>query len=156
MRAKIFIAAMGMALLGGIAIDEWYRQAIQPVYAFKEEVKEVPIEPRPVKIIINYSGWDKKRIQEEIIKELPIVFLKIAECESGTRQYYKGTDIPVEGRVTPADTGIFQINKDYHLRASKRLGMDLDSPIGNIAYTKHLYASEGLAPWSASKGCWGK
>jgi len=141
----------------GVALGEWVETLAADVVYAREEVMEVKkFEPREVMIVIDYSNWTREKTQQEILKHLPPVFLKVAECESGTRQYYEGTDQPILGKVTPADTGLFQINKDYHLKTAKRLGIDLDTPVGNIAYAKYLYENQGLKPWSASESCWNK
>ena len=141
-------------VLGGFGW-EYVQQASQPVYAFNES-EEIEQVPKEVRIAIDYTGWTKARIQEEIRKELPEIFIYVAKCESETRQYYAGTRDVVVGRVDNDDTGLFQVNTRYHLEASKRLGTDIYTPVGNIAYTKHLYATQGLSPWSASKPCWEK
>ena len=46
-------------------------------------------------------------------------------------------------RVDPADTGVMQINKRYHLSKANSLNMDLDIIYGNMAYARHLYETQG-------------
>lgn len=154
MKAKFICLMMSLSMISGVALDHWYKISSAPlVYAadtFKGEVIG-----RPVLIEIDYTGWTKQRIQEEISKELPGIFLKVAQCESETRQYNARKE-PLIGLVDHADTGIFQINKRYHQAQAEALGLDLDSPIDNIAFAKWLYKNQGLTPWSASKFCWNK
>ena len=49
-----------------------------------------------------------------------------------------------------------QINTYYHADTAERLGIDIHSLEGNMAYAKNLYEREGLQPWSASSKCWSK
>lgn len=80
----------------------------------------------------------------------PIVLYKIAECESGSRQY---TD---SGKVLISKThdyGLFQINA-MHLKEAKAMGYDITTPEGNTAYAVYLYNTQGTSPWNPSKKCW--
>lgn len=54
------------------------------------------------------------------------------------------------------DIGLMQINTYFHLNTSKKLGYDIFSLDGNMAYAKWLYEKQGTQPWSASKPCWSK
>lgn len=81
------------------------------------------------------------------------ILVEIARCESNFRQFDKDGDL-VLGMVDKADVGVMQINKRYHAETAKKLGLDLHSVEGNVAYAKYLYAKEGTKPWSASKKCW--
>lgn len=141
-----------IGVIGGVALDEWYRAASTPIaYAAAQE----EVEPRIVLIKVDYTGWTKDRLQEEIRANLPEIFIDIAECESTTRQYDNRHE-PLKGLVDADDTGVLQINKRYHAEKAEALGMDLDSPVGNIAYAKHLYETKGLSPWNSSKSCWSR
>ena len=153
--AKIAVNSLLIgAVVGGFAW-EYYIQSSQPHVFYKAEAHEPEIEPREVRIKIDRSGWDEKRIQQEILKELPAIFIEIARCESTTRQFHTGTKDVVLGIVDNRDTGLFQINTYYHLERSKRLNLDIYDTLGNILFTKYLYERDGLSPWSASKPCWG-
>ena len=95
-------------------------------------------------------------VMEKYLKQIfaddPIL-VEIARCESGFRQYDKNGLI-VKGRVDSADIGVMQINERYHDETSKKLGLDIHTITGNVAYAKYLYEKEGTKPWSASKPCW--
>lgn len=78
---------------------------------------------------------------------------KIAFCESELRQYSDDGSV-LRGWQNPKDVGIFQINEKYHLETSIRLGFDIYTKEGNIAYAKHLYNKNGTKDWSASAYCW--
>ncbi|MDD5050260.1 MAG: hypothetical protein PHV93_00770 [Candidatus Pacebacteria bacterium] len=90
----------------------------------------------------------------EVFKDTPIL-AEVARCESQFRQF--GTDGKIiRGEVNKHDVGLMQINEGYHAEQAEKLGLDLYTLDGNIAYAKVLYEKEGTAPWSASKPCWSK
>lgn len=101
---------------------------------------------------------DKNPIEyviEEIFQEDSKVAVAIAKCESGLKQF-DSTGKVLRGRVNSKDTGIFQVNETYHLKNSLKLGYDIHSVVGNIAYAKYLYDKNGLRDWLPSKDCWSK
>lgn len=83
------------------------------------------------------------------------ILVEIAQCESEMRQFDSNGNL-VRGRVDPDDVGVMQINERYHLDTAKKMGLDIHTVEGNVAYAKYLYAKSGSDPWSASKPCWGK
>jgi hypothetical protein len=83
------------------------------------------------------------------------IMIKVAECESHFHQYASDGSI-FRGVVNSADVGVMQINEHYHAEVAKKLGLDLYSIGGNVAYAQYLYEREGTAPWSSSQPCWGK
>jgi len=72
--------------------------------------------------------------------------VNIAGCESGF-VHYKSDGGVIRGRVTPADTGVMQINLDFHGKETKRLGLDMEDPYDNVTYARILYEKEGVTPW---------
>ncbi|MDE2040907.1 MAG: hypothetical protein KGI59_00770 [Patescibacteria group bacterium] len=82
------------------------------------------------------------------------ILVDIARCESNFHQFDKAGNV-VRGIVNNADVGVMQINEKYHADTAKKLGLDLYTVEGNVAYAKHLYAEEGTAPWASSQKCWG-
>ncbi len=93
-------------------------------------------------------------VVRDYFKDTPIL-AEVARCESQFRQY--GTDgNPLKGTVDPRDVGVMQINRYYHGDTAKKLGFDLTTIEGNMAYAKNLYDRQGVAPWSASAPCWSK
>lgn len=100
---------------------------------------------------------DAKMIEKYLRKELadtPIL-IDIARCESTFMQYHKNGEV-VRGRVDNADVGVMQINERYHLETAVKLGYDIHTVEGNVAYAKYLYENQGAAPWLASSKCWSK
>ena len=81
------------------------------------------------------------------------ILVDIARCESNFHQYDKDGNI-VRGRVNNADVGVMQINEKYHADTAKKLGLDLYTVEGNVAYARHLYAEQGAQPWISSSKCW--
>ena len=84
--------------------------------------------------------------------ETPIL-AEIAKCESRFRQVDKTGKI-LRGEVNHSDVGLLQINEAYHSEKALKLGLDLETINGNLAYAKYLYDKEGTKPWNASAGCW--
>ncbi len=90
----------------------------------------------------------------EYFADIPLM-IEIAKAESKFRQF--GTDgLALRGVAVKEDTGVFQINKTYHLARSQRLGYDIDTLAGNMAYARRLYEESGPQPWASSYSMWGK
>lgn len=85
--------------------------------------------------------------------DVPIL-VDIARCESTFRQYDKNGRV-VRGKVDKRDIGVMQINEFYQGDTAKKLGLDIYTVEGNVAYGKHLYQEQGTKPWASSKSCWG-
>lgn len=100
-------------------------------------------EPTAKEMVAFYFGDDSK------------IMLAIAKCESSLEHFNKDGSVKL-GIVDSRDTGLFQINKGYHLDKSKQMGYNIDTLLGNILYAKYLYEQSGTQPWSASKHCWSK
>ncbi len=94
---------------------------------------------------------------EEMVKEYfkndPIM-AKVAWCESRNRQFEKDGVTVFRGKVNNDDVGVMQVNTYYHLKTSQKLGMDIMTLEGNLAYAKYLYDREGTVPWNSSSPCW--
>lgn len=127
---------------------------------------KAPIEESPAKTsqvaIVSKTTIDRPTTKvgnSELHPEL----LRICGCESGggpnhpPRQFE--TDGSVRrGRVNPNDIGMCQINtepRNGHVYMAPKLGFDLYTAEGNIAYANWLYEQEGSTPWNSSKPCWG-
>jgi hypothetical protein len=83
------------------------------------------------------------------------VMIEIARCESTFRHTLEDGSV-LQGRVDPADTGVMQINKRYHLKTATAMNLDLETIEDNMAYARHLYETQGVQPWSASAPCWNR
>ncbi|MBX4197721.1 hypothetical protein KW782_00095 [Candidatus Parcubacteria bacterium] len=83
------------------------------------------------------------------------ILAEIAYCESRFTHYtYTGT--VVRGKIVHEDVGVMQINEDYHLKTAEKLGYNIHSLQGNLAYAQYLYERQGVQPWSASAPCWNR
>ena len=83
------------------------------------------------------------------------IMVRIAYCESRVRQFNPDGTVH-RGRINPKDAGVFQINEPWHLASANRLGMDIYTLDGNIAYARHLYERNGTRDWKWSRRCWGR
>ncbi len=83
------------------------------------------------------------------------IMIDIARCESHFRQVDMKGNI-FRGEKNRFDVGVMQINESYHLKESKKLGYDIYTLEGNMAYARYLYEKEGARPWLASSQCWAK
>lgn len=109
-----------------------------------------------IEIEVTVPKEAKPKNTEEIVRE----YFKdnerlknIAFCESRFRQFDKNGGV-LRGVVNSNDVGVMQINTRYHLEDSKKLGLDIYTLEGNLAYGKYLYERDGSAPWNASSPCW--
>ena len=103
------------------------------------------------------SFTDSKQIQSYLQQEYfdaPIL-IEVARCESEYRQFDKNGKV-IRGRAVADDIGVMQINEYFHGETAKKLGLDIYTTEGNVAYAKYLYSKYGLKPWSASAPCWNK
>ena len=83
------------------------------------------------------------------------IMIEIAQCESHFKQF--DTDGSVHrGVVNHSDVGVMQVNEYYHGKTAAKLGLDLYTIQGNVAYAKYLFDTQGTQPWSSSEPCWGK
>ncbi|OGC88870.1 hypothetical protein A2419_02475 [Candidatus Adlerbacteria bacterium RIFOXYC1_FULL_48_26] len=89
----------------------------------------------------------------EYFYDIPVM-VDIAKCESHFRQFNKNGEV-YRGKLNDRDVGVMQVNEDYHLGASEKLGIDIYSLEGNMEYARYLYEREGTTPWNSSKPCWG-
>lgn len=107
----------------------------------------------------NVKKEDKKLVSSEkevraYFKDIPEL-IEVARCES----HFAHTD--VDGNITRGiannvDVGVMQINERYHLEEAQKLGYDIYTLKGNMAYARYLYNHEGMRPWVSSARCWSK
>ena len=78
----------------------------------------------------------------------------IAQCESQMLQFNTNGDVLRNPNSTAI--GIMQIMTSVHSDTADKLGIDIHTIQGNLAYARYLYEEKGTAPWNSSKACWGK
>lgn len=83
------------------------------------------------------------------------VMAKVAYCESTFRHFGENGQA-LRGRVNSADVGVMQINETVHKATAVKMGLDLEKLDDNLAYARHLYRTQGTAPWVYSAHCWQK
>lgn len=83
------------------------------------------------------------------------ILAEVAFCESRFRQFDENGNV-LRGIENSQDVGVMQINEKYHLDTAQKLGLNLHTLEGNMAYAKYLYETQGTKPWNYSSGCWGK
>lgn len=103
-------------------------------------------------IIASNNKEALEKYLRENFADTPIL-LEIARCESELRQFDNNGQL-VRGRVDNADVGVMQINERYHLETATKLGYNIHTVEGNVAYAKYLYGKFGSKPWNASSPCW--
>jgi hypothetical protein len=103
--------------------------------------------------VASVEQHDIQQLPKSTPQSLPPVFEKIADCESGGRQFDANGNV-IHGIVHYADTGKFQINVSVHGERAEMLGYDLNTLEGNTGFANILYQEQGLKPWKSSKACW--
>ena len=81
------------------------------------------------------------------------ILVDIARCESNFHQFDAEGNV-VRGVVNKADVGVMQINEKFHADEAKKLGLNLYTLEGNVAFGKYLYDKYGAEPWKYSSKCW--
>lgn len=101
----------------------------------------------------NEINLDIEAHVRDYFSDIPIL-VEVARCESHFTQFSKSGKV-LRGVQNPYDVGVMQINEKYHLETSKKLGLDIYTLEGNLAYGRHLYSKNGARDWLASSPCWG-
>jgi hypothetical protein len=99
------------------------------------------------------TAQSPKEFVQSYFADIPVM-IAISKCESRFHQYDADGSV-YRGEVNNLDVGIMQINEHYHSDTAKKLGLDLYTIQGNVAYARYLYEHQGTAPWSSSEACWG-
>ncbi len=95
-----------------------------------------------------------KEYVQEYFSDIPLM-VDISQCESHFRQYNSKGAV-YRGAENNQDVGVMQINEHYHLEKAQKLGYDVYTIQGNVAYARYLFEKEGATPWASSQPCWGK
>jgi hypothetical protein len=147
----IFELTLGLTMLASVVTGN-------PVTATSTaaETNNVPVEvsvkPDP--------NTNKKSISatEEAVREyfqdIPVL-IDVVYCESRFVQLNPDGSV-MRGRANPDDVGVMQINEEYHLATAQKLGINLNTLEGNMAYGRYLYKTFGTDPWVHSAPCWNK
>ena len=101
----------------------------------------------------NLNNGVETRVRE-YFADIPLM-AEVSRCESRFRQFESDGSV-FRGKINDRDVGVMQINEYYHLERAKKLGFDLYSLEGNMAYARLLYKEQGAQPWVSSSPCWKK
>ena len=120
---------------------------------------KITVKPKPIDLDLQDSEpiTDQKAVERfvtDYFKDNPIL-VQVAKCESRFRQYDSKGNV-LRGVENNFDVGVMQINEKYHLEASKKLGLDIYTIEGNVAYAQYIYDKQGAKPWMSSSPCWAK
>ncbi len=118
----------------------------------------------PAYFFIKTPNTTTKRLKvshREILK-LNRILVPVCSCESTgsvkrpPKQFNSDGSV-IRGKINKNDIGECQINieKKYgHLQMAKKLGFDIYTKNGNIAYANWLFKKYGTSPWKWSRPCW--
>lgn len=138
-----------------LLVSSLYGGLSEASVAAASQTKVDPIQKQEsIESVKNDNSITFEQYVREYFKDDPIL-AEIAKCESTFRQYSSTGEV-IKGIVNKSDVGVMQINKYYHLERANKLGFDLNTTEGNMAYAKKLYEREGTRPWSSSSDCWNK
>ncbi len=112
---------------------------------------EVSVKPDPN---TNKKTTATEERVREYFQDIPVM-IDVAFCESRFVQLNPDGSA-LRGRANPDDVGVMQINEHYHLATAQKLGMNLNTLEGNLAYGRYLYETFGTDPWVHSAPCWNK
>jgi hypothetical protein len=157
--AKSFLLQCAISALVIIALACFFWAAF--AHAAEYDVRPIPqVQP---KLLANGQILTANGLSDVFLK-YPIL-KKIAACEStgdpnGTPRQFNsdgsvlwGND-PKTGKPIERDAGIFQINEWVWKPLAEKMGLDLATEAGNLAFGEFLYLKYGTSPWTASEGCW--
>lgn len=103
--------------------------------------------------ILNYHNQaEVEKKVREYFAEIPDM-VEIARCESNFRQYTDSGNV-LRGGMNNQMVGVFQFNESLHSADAKKLGFDINTLEGNLAYAKYVYDSQGNTPWISVRHCW--
>lgn len=147
MGLALFVAtvAMGDSIVPAVPTTV---SAATPITEAIEVEAEVSVEAPKAKILSTEAQV------KAYFADAPIM-AEIAFCESRFRQYDANGNV-LRGVVNSQDVGVMQINEKYHLATAQKLGLNVHTLEGNMAYAKYLYDTQGTRPWNHSSPCWGK
>lgn len=148
----MFVAtvAAGDVVLSGTAVAQTETPNQIEINVESAEIAETASENQ----VLVKTGITTEEKVKEYFSDLPIL-AEVAFCESHFRQFDSNGQV-LRGVENSQDVGVMQINEKYHLETAQKLGLNLYTLEGNMAYGRYLYEKEGTRPWNYSSKCWGK
>ena len=117
--------------------------------AFDSNVSEVAVEET---VEVNTEDMSTEEFVRHYFADIPVM-IEVARCESTFRHKVNGEVL--RGNAVSTDRGVMQINEYYHLETAEKLGINIYTLEGNLAYARYLYETQGVRPWRPSAKCWG-
>jgi hypothetical protein len=112
-----------------------------------EKIPEVPgVKLSPEKL-------DLARQIRAVFADAPIM-VRVAMCESGLTHRENGELI--RNKKGSSARGAFQVMMSYHAPEMKKMGLDPRRTDEYLAYVRHLYDQQKLAPWKETRACWSR
>ena len=147
---RIFIAGVAAVMIQSQPL------AAPTIETFIPEVdaKEVEVLTEEISAAAAFRRLSKVEVEarvREYFSDIPVM-IDVAYCESKFNQH--GKDGNVLRGVVRDDMRVMQINDYYHCETAEKLGIDLHTLEGNLAYARYLYNREGTRPWNSSAHCW--
>ncbi len=116
--------------------------------------KELVQETIALEEVIDTASMTTEEYVRHYFSDIPVM-IDVARCESHFTHYNEYGEV-LKGRAVSTDRGVMQINEYYHLDTANKLGINIYSLEGNLAYARYLYETQGTRPWRPSAKCWGK
>lgn len=150
---------MGLALfVATVTMGDSFVPSASATVAVATSTTEVIAVPSETKKVEEKTSNNKILTTEAQVKayfkDAPIM-AEVAFCESRFRQFDENGNV-LRGVENSLDVGVLQINEKYHLDTAQKLGLNIHTLEGNMAYAKYLYDTQGTRPWNHSSTCWGK
>lgn len=117
------------------------------------ETETEPAIPAPATTTMLAEIKTTEQAVREYFADIPVM-VEIARCESAYRQY-EDDGLPLKNREGSSAIGIMQIMASIHEAEAQKIGYDIRTLYGNLAYARYLYEQSGTKPWEESKNCWG-
>lgn len=109
----------------------------------------------------SFSSSTVTAVTQEVVKEVEVkgyaaVMDRIAQCESGGKQFGKHGQVIININTNGTyDQGKYQINS-IHNGTATNLGYNLATEEGNEGFAYWMYENLGTRDWYSSEKCWRK
>ena len=115
---------LASTIVSGTTVEE-----VAQVTNLQEETSKIKIDSE------DQSLTTKEKVKE-YFADIPIM-AEVAYCESRFRQFNENGNV-LRGIENSSDVGVMQINEKYHAATAVKLGINLYTLEGNMAYARYL------------------
>ena len=100
------------------------------------------------------TTYAKEEVRIEVDKTAEVME-RVAQCESGGRQYDKNGRVIINKNTNGSvDYGMYQLNDRVWGAKATELGFDIMTEKGNRDMAYWLFRNKGTAIWTHSHACW--